>query len=71
MPRPKKNVGESTALPRRSRHELRHPRCNGVPVGPGSCEEWRATVRFGFNPKKSGPDQATPVIFLARAESER
>jgi hypothetical protein len=42
-----------------------------VPVGPGSCEEWRATVRFGFNPKKSGPDQATPVIFLARAESER
>ena len=27
--------------------------------------------RFGFNPKKSGPDHAVPVIFLAMAESER
>jgi hypothetical protein len=25
----------------------------------------------GFNPKKSGPDHAVPVIFLASAESER
>jgi hypothetical protein len=31
----------------------------------------KAAVRFGFNPKKSGPDHAVPVIFLARAESER
>jgi hypothetical protein len=27
--------------------------------------------RFGFNPKKSGPDHGVPVIFLAMAESER
>jgi hypothetical protein len=27
--------------------------------------------RFDFNPKKSGPDHAVPVIFLAIAESER
>jgi hypothetical protein len=25
--------------------------------------------RFGFNPKKSGPDHAVPVIFRAMAES--
>jgi len=31
----------------------------------------RAAERFGFNPKKSGPDHAVPVIFLARPESER
>jgi hypothetical protein len=27
--------------------------------------------RFCFNPKKSGPDQAVPVIFRAMAESDR
>jgi hypothetical protein len=27
--------------------------------------------RFCFNPKKSGPDHAVPVIFRAMAESER
>jgi hypothetical protein len=27
--------------------------------------------RFGFNPKKSGPDHGVPVICLAMAESER
>jgi hypothetical protein len=43
----------------------------GAPAEPGSCEDWRATDRFGFNPKKSGPDQAVPVIFLAKADSER
>ena len=34
-------------------------------------EGLRAAVRFGFNPKKSGPDHAVSVIFPARAESER
>jgi hypothetical protein len=24
-------------------------------------------VRFGFNPKKSGPDHAVPVIFRAKS----
>jgi hypothetical protein len=33
--------------------------------------ERRLAGRFAFNPKKSGPDQAVPVIFLARADSER
>jgi hypothetical protein len=33
--------------------------------------ERRVADRFGFNPKKSGPDHAVPVIFRARAESER
>jgi hypothetical protein len=41
------------------------------PVGYAGCEERRLAARFGFNPKKSGPDQAVPVIFLAIAESER
>jgi hypothetical protein len=40
-------------------------------LDPAVARNGRAAVRFGFNPKKSGPDQATPVIFLARAESER
>ena len=31
----------------------------------------RVTDRFAFNPKKSGPDHRVPVIFVARAESER
>jgi hypothetical protein len=41
------------------------------PAEPGPRERLKAAVRFGFNPKKSGPDHAVPVIFLARAESER
>ena len=28
-------------------------------------------ARFAFNPKKSGPDHAVPVIFFARADSAR
>ena len=43
----------------------------GSPAGPGTCEERRVAGRFRFNPKKSGPDHAVPVIFLAMAESER
>jgi hypothetical protein len=43
----------------------------GAPAGPGICEDRREVGRFGFTPKKSGPDQAVPVIFLAIAESER
>jgi hypothetical protein len=41
------------------------------PVGYAGCEERRLVARFGFTPKKSGPDHAVPVIFLAIAESER
>ena len=41
------------------------------PAEPGPREGLRAAVRFGFNPKKSGPDHAVPVIFRAMAESER
>jgi len=41
------------------------------PAERGPREGLRAAVRFGFNPKKSGPDHAVPVIFPARAESER
>ena len=41
------------------------------PAERGPREGLRATVRFGFNPKKSGPDHAVPVIFPATAESER
>jgi hypothetical protein len=43
----------------------------GAPAGPGACEDRRVAGRFGFNPKKSGPDQTVPVIFLAIADSER
>jgi hypothetical protein len=43
----------------------------GSPIGPDSCEDLRAADRFGFTPKKSGPDHAVPVIFLAIEESER
>jgi hypothetical protein len=43
----------------------------GAPAGPGICEDRREAGRFGFTPKKSGPDHAVPVIFLAIAESER
>jgi len=40
-------------------------------IGYAGCEERRVADRFGFKPKKSGPDHAVPVIFLAIAESER
>ena len=43
----------------------------GGDVLSSASEGARAAVRFGFNPKKSGPDHAVPVIFPARAESER
>jgi hypothetical protein len=43
----------------------------GSSAGPGSCEERWVADRFGFNPKKSGPDHAVPVIFRAMADSER
>jgi hypothetical protein len=35
----------------------------GSSAGPCSCEDRRVAGRFGFNPKKSGPDHAVPVIF--------
>jgi hypothetical protein len=38
------------------------------------CTDFTRVVNrhlLGFNPKKSGPDQAVPVIFCAMAESER
>jgi hypothetical protein len=41
------------------------------PVGDAGCEDRRVAGRFGFTPKKSGPDHAVSVIFLAIAESER
>jgi hypothetical protein len=41
------------------------------PPGYGNRDDHRVAGRFYFNPKKSGPDQAVPVIFLATAESER
>jgi hypothetical protein len=41
------------------------------PAGAGAGKDRRLAGRFGFNPKKSGPDHAVPVIFLAMAESER
>ena len=52
--------------PRRSEHD-------GLPAlqERGPREGLRAALRFGFSPKKSGPDHAVPVIFPARAESER
>jgi len=38
---------------------------------PADAIELAERVRLGFSPKKSGPDHAVPVIFPARAESER
>jgi hypothetical protein len=32
---------------------------------------WRCSLANDFRPKKSGPDQRTPVIFRAISESER
>jgi hypothetical protein len=37
----------------------------------GTGEGRRVVDPFGFNPKKSGPDHAVPVIFPATAESDR
>jgi hypothetical protein len=37
----------------------------------GPDEDPRAAPRFGFSPKKSGPDHGVPVIFLATADNER
>jgi hypothetical protein len=37
----------------------------------GPREGLRAAVRFGFNPKKSGPDHAVPVIFRAKSLKQR
>jgi hypothetical protein len=45
-------------------------RAAGAPAGSGAGED-RVAGRSDFNPKKSGPDHAVPVIFLAMAESER
>ena len=59
-------VDRATSAARISSRHRRPLRLNVVPR-----EGLRATVRFAFNPKKSGPDHAVPVIFPARAESER
>jgi hypothetical protein len=32
------------------------------PVGYAGCEDRRVAGRFGFNPKKSGPDHAVPAV---------
>jgi hypothetical protein len=44
---------------------------SGSPGGPGISEDQPRAERFALSPKKSGPDHAVPVIFLAMAESER
>jgi hypothetical protein len=35
------------------------------PVGYAGCEDRRVAGRFGFNPKKSGPDHAVPGVGTA------
>ena len=55
-------MGESTALPRQSRHEPRHPRCDGVPGGLARVPElnlgelrqqWRALYKAEASPHLS------------------
>jgi hypothetical protein len=43
----------------------------GASAGAPTGEDRWAAGCFDFNPKKSGPDHAVPVISLAMAESER
>ena len=53
----------------------RHPAALLLSIGAlarsGSREKCRVADRPSFNPKKSGPDHAVPVIVLATADSER
>src|SRR5437899_3156272 len=39
-------------------------------IGSEGCDDRGLADRFCFSPKKSGPDHAVPVIFLAIADSE-
>jgi hypothetical protein len=40
----------------------------GSPAGSDIGEDRRPTERFAFNPKKSGPDHAVPVILRDRRQ---